>query len=68
MKITAEQEMPHFDHDTMHVLIEHWNNEVRVEITVKDGGGGMENSRVIMSIEDFDRVAEMVKKYKEITQ
>lgn len=64
MTLTANQMLPHYEYEKMEITIETWTNETRIDIEIKDGYGDKKNSRVSMSIEDFDRVAEAVATYR----
>lgn len=64
MQLTAKEKLPHFEYETMEITIEPFTNETRIEIEVEDGYSGRPNSRVSMSLEDFDRIALAVSKYR----
>jgi len=60
MKLTAYEELPHFEHDKMEVTIEPFGDTDRIVISVADGKEG----RVSMSLVDFDKISYVVTAFR----
>lgn len=67
-EIIMREIMPHYEYDTMEIEIEPRTNETRIDITIHDGYETRKNSRVSMSLEDFDRIALAVAVYRAAAQ
>lgn len=68
MRITIRDTLPHFEYKTLDITLTVFDHEERpdtVEIEVNDCAG-VGNSYVILSVEDFERIAEAVRNHKKI--
>lgn len=61
MKLTMQETLPHFEYEQMEVNIEPHAGDIKITVEVADG----RREPTSMSLEDFDRLAETVAKYRQ---